>query len=154
MNRLRIFQSNRLLQPIEIAHIENKLGEFIKEWNAHGDPLAASFEIRYNFFIFIRVDESKVRVTGCSIDKLVRLIKSIEDSLRISLLDPTQIAYRRFVGQPIEVVPQPAFQALLNDKVLDPNEVIVFNNMITEDNLLINSWEVPLRRSWHARVYL
>jgi hypothetical protein len=154
MKRVWIYQSNRSLQEEEIHKIAQILQEFVKQWTAHGNQLAGSFEIRYGLFIILMVDEEKAMVTGCSIDKSVHLLKKIEQELGISLFDRLQIAYRKGVNEPIHVVPQDDFRKLLTTGVIHPDAAIVFNNMVTSIAELDTKWEVPMRESWHAKVFL
>ncbi|NGM64691.1 ABC transporter ATPase [Sphingobacterium sp. SGR-19] len=154
MKRVWIYQSNRFLQQDEICKIEQVLEEFVAQWTAHGSQLAGSFEIRYDLFIVLIVDEEKAMVTGCSIDKSVHLLKKIEQALGISLFDRLQIAFRPYISQPIQVVPQDHFRHLLVTGEVNPDTAIVFNNMVTSAEELETKWEVPMKASWHARVFL
>ena len=154
MKRVWIYQSNRFLQPDEVCRAEEILQEFVVQWTAHGNQLAGSFEIRYCLFIFLMVDEAQAMVTGCSVDKSVHLLKKIEQELGITLFDRLQIAYRKSKGEDIQVVSQDQFRSLLADARLDTDQVIVFNNMIDRADELSSRWEVPLKESWHAKVYL
>ncbi|MBD1420348.1 ABC transporter ATPase [Sphingobacterium chuzhouense] len=154
MKRVWIYQSNRFLQQDEIRKIEQILQEFVTQWTAHGNQLAGSFEIRYDLFIVLMVDEEQAMVTGCSIDKSVHLLKKIEQALGISLFDRLQIAFRQGVDKPIQVVPQDDFRNLLLKGEIDPDTALVFNNMLTSVEELDTKWEVPMKASWHARVFL
>ena len=75
MERIWIYQANKLLTIEEETKVQKKLEEFTAEWNAHGHPLAASVEIRYHLFVILAVDQSVTMPSGCSIDKSVRLFK-------------------------------------------------------------------------------
>ncbi|TYR38145.1 ABC transporter ATPase [Sphingobacterium phlebotomi] len=154
MKRVWIYQSNRFLQEEEIRRIEQILQEFVAQWTAHGNQLAGSFEIRYGLFVLLMVDEQKAMVTGCSIDKSVHLLKKIEHELGISLFDRMQIAYKSSIDQPIHLVSQEDFRKLLATGEINLDAAIVFNNMITSAEELDTIWEVPIKDSWHARVFL
>ncbi len=153
MKRVWIYQSTRFLQDEEIARIENILSEFVQQWTAHGNQLAGSFTVRYGLFLMLMVDEEKAMVTGCSIDKSVHLLKKIEEDLGISLFDRMQIAYRDPSSGNIHIVGRDAFSSLVKEGVVDA-DTVVFNNMLTLVDELDTKWEVPLKDSWHARVFL
>ncbi|MFD2968072.1 ABC transporter ATPase [Sphingobacterium bambusae] len=153
MKRVWIYQSNRFLQDEEIARIEDVLSEFVEQWTAHGNQLAGSFSIRYGLFLMLMVDEEKAMVTGCSIDKSVHLLKKIEQELGISLFDRMQIAFRDPNSGNINIVGRDTFSSLVKDGLVHA-DTIVFNNMLTLVNELDEKWEVPLKDSWHARVFL
>ncbi|RZF59677.1 ABC transporter ATPase [Sphingobacterium corticibacterium] len=154
MKRVWIYQSNRFFLQDEIRKIEQILQEFVAQWTAHGNQLAGSFEIRYDLFIVLMVDEEKAMVTGCSIDKSVHLLKKIEQALEVSLFDRLQIAFRRSANEPIQVVPQNVFRSLLAKDEVNSDTVVVFNNMVTSAEELATKWEVPMKASWHSKVFL
>lgn len=153
MRRVWIYQSNRFLEQEEIARIAQILQEFVSQWTAHGNQLAGSFRVEYNLFLMLIVDEEKAMVTGCSIDKSVHLLKKIEQELGISLFDRLQLAYRTADGGELALANRNEFEALLNDGKIDA-DTIVFNNMLTAADEIEKNWEVPLRESWHAKVFL
>jgi len=151
MTKLWIYQSNRLLTDAECARIADILQEFVAQWTAHGNQLLGSFEIRHRLFVLLKVDESKAMVTGCSIDKSVHLLKKVEAELGISLFDRLQIAFRDATGA-LRVVHQDEFRSLVRTGKVDA-DTIVYNNTITSAPDLEDKWEVPLRESWHAKVF-
>ena len=83
MQRIWIYQADRELTAADKARILNKLELFTAEWKAHGRPLAAKAEVRYDRFIILMVDDAIAPPTGCSIDKSVYLLKEIEKELTI-----------------------------------------------------------------------
>jgi len=150
--RLWIYQSNRLLTEAECARITDVLQQFVEQWTAHGNQLRGSFEIRYRLFILLKVDESKAEVTGCSIDKSVHVLKELESELGISLFDPQMIALRDSFDT-FWVVHQDVFRSWVRSG--DVGEyTTVYNNTITSTADLADKWEVPLWKSWHAKVFL
>ncbi|MFD1768564.1 ABC transporter ATPase [Sphingobacterium suaedae] len=152
MKRVWIYQSNRLLSAEEVEQISQILQEFVVQWTAHGNQLAGSFLIKYNLFVILQVDEGKAMVTGCSIDKSVHLLKKIEERLDVSLFDRMQIAYRRSEDE-IVVAGRDRFEQLIAAGEVD-RDTIVFNNMVGTAQDFADNWEVPLKDSWHAKVFL
>lgn len=154
MKRIWIYQSDRFLTDEELGTVEQTLQEFVAQWTAHGNQLAGTYEIRHKLFVLLMVDEEKAMVTGCSIDKSVYLLKKIEQALGISLFDRLRIAYRHATDEPIQVVSQDDFRKLLATGGINPDTAIVFNNMITSVEELDTKWEVPMKESWHAKVFI
>jgi hypothetical protein len=151
MERIWIYQADRELTEGEKEHILDKLSGFTSQWKAHGKALAAKAEIRYNRFVVIMVDDSVAPPTGCSIDKSVHLLKEIESELGITLFDRMQVAYRD--NEDIKAVPRTEFERLVaTGEVTD--ETVVFNNLVASYSELETKWEVPLRESWHAKVFM
>jgi hypothetical protein len=149
--RVWVFQSNTLLSDTEIAAIKKEGLDFINNWTAHGASLKASFDILYNYFIVISVDEKQAMASGCSIDKATHFIKNIEQQLHLTFFDRMQVAYRN--GNKIKIC---HFNNLLDELLkagTGPLEkVIVFNNMITSKLEFDTKWEVPLAQSWQSRI--
>lgn len=151
MERIWIYQADRQLTGGEKTLILDALNQFTAQWRAHGKALAAKAEVRYDRFVILMVNDAVAPPTGCSIDKSVHLLKEVELATGLNLFDRMQVAYRTTEG--INVVPRSEFERLiaLGDVTED---TIVFNNLVTSYPELETHWEVPLRNSWHAKVFL
>jgi len=94
-SRIWIYQSDRKLNDSELDQIKLKLTDFLKNWTAHGDDLKSSFEIRYDRFIIIALNEKSAKASGCSIDACVHFIQQIEKDYNINLLDKMNVAFKQ-----------------------------------------------------------
>jgi len=150
MERIWIYQSNRELAAQETEQITAKLAEFTRKWAAHGKQLAARAEVRFNRFIILFLNEAMEAASGCSIDSSVRFLKQIEEEFRIDLFDRMQIAYRK--DGEIVAVPRSEFEKLIEQGAIDENTT-VFDNTVANDVELASRWEVPMKDSWHSRVF-
>lgn len=74
-SRVWFFGSDRLLNDEEKSFLSIELQEFISSWKAHGAELAASFEILHDCILIVAIDESVTPPTGCSIDKVFKLLE-------------------------------------------------------------------------------
>ena len=149
-SRVWIYQSDRPFTGGEQSFVEQSLSTFTQEWQAHGQKLAAGFEVRYNRFIILFVDEEIAGATGCSIDRSVNLMKAIEQELGVNLFDRFNIAYRE--GDEIKSCGREEFEQLgLSGKITE--ETIVFNNLIQTNTELAGNWEIPFKKSWHTRLF-
>ncbi len=81
--RIWVYQASRALHSQEIDLISQTLTQSCQAWEAHGAPLQASFEIRYNQVIIIAVNEAMNAASGCSIDTSTRWFKSLGESLQV-----------------------------------------------------------------------
>ncbi|SEM14350.1 hypothetical protein SAMN05216436_10240 [bacterium A37T11] len=151
MERVWIYQSDRQLTTTEEERILEVLDDFTGQWKAHGKRLSAWAEVRYGYFVIITVDEAVATPTGCSIDKSVHLLKDLEGELKITLFDRMQIAYKKEGGEVI-VVSRTVFEQLLAEGVIS-TETIVFNNLVQNRDELASNWEIPLKNSWHSKVF-
>ena len=144
--RVWVYQSNRPFSEQEVKSIQEHGVDFIKRWSAHGAKLNASFEVFHNLFIALFVDEEQAKATGCSIDKSVHLIKSLEKEFDVKLLDRDGVAFRD--GKSISVLSRSEFLEKIRSGRLD-GDTVVFNNLVSTKKEFETKWEVPLKESWH-----
>ena len=149
-SKIWIYQSNRPFSDIEKDMINRKMEDFVANWKRHGDDLKASFEIRYDQFIILAVDEQYNDVSGCSVDASTHLFKQFENDLQIDLFSKLNTAFKD--GDHINVVTLSDFQKFVKEQKIDSNTV-VFNNMIGTKKELDTSWEVAANESWHRRYF-
>ncbi len=156
--RVWVYQSNKALSDIQVSEIERAGQYFITGWTAHGASLKASFDVIYNRFIVIAVDENQASAGGCSIDASTRFIKEIEKQFNLDLFDRMQTAYRS--GNEIKscnlnkLLEELTLAGIYSDdKSKDASgDVIVFNNMVNTKKAFDSEWEVKLKNSWHSRI--
>jgi hypothetical protein len=149
-SRVWIYQSNQAFTPTQKEEIKTMLQTFTSEWTAHNQQLKATFEIKYDQFIILIVDESQAGASGCSIDKSVRLMKDLEEKYSINLFDRFNIAYK--AKNEILSVSREEFERLILNGIVN-KETIVFNNLVSDYHAYLNNWEVALKDSWHAKVF-
>ena len=93
--RIWIYQCSRSFSEKEVEEVTIGLGAFLKQWTAHGSDLNAGFEIKYNRFIIIGLDQSATSASGCSIDASVHYIQSLEKQFNVDLLDKMNVSYKQ-----------------------------------------------------------
>jgi hypothetical protein len=78
---LKIYRKNPkfgFINRIEIfghrVFCESALQAFLENWAAHGTSLVSSYQLKYNRFIILAVDQDVQSATGCSIDASVEFI--------------------------------------------------------------------------------
>lgn len=147
-SKIWIYQSNREFSEQEVAEISRDLENFIGTWKRHGDDLKASYQIKYNQFIVIAVDEDYHEVSGCSIDASVNLIKQFEKKFAVDLTNKLNISFKD--NNNINVVSMANFQNYAKQQKITSNTV-VFNNMVTNKADFEQNWEVTADKSWHKR---
>ena len=149
-SKVWIYQSTRELSEAETARIGQVLADFTTGWTAHNNQLKAGYEIRYNRFLVLIVDETRAGASGCSIDKSVNLMKGLEQEFNITLFDRFNIAYRDEQG--INSLGRFEFEELIKQGKIDA-DTIVFNNLVPTLKDLESKWEVPFKNSWHQQVF-
>lgn len=141
-SRVWIYQSDREFSLEEIQKIKFLGEEFLKSWNSHGTVLQAAFEIFYNRFIAIFVDENHASASGCSIDKSVHFIKQIEKDFSVSLFDRMKIAFKE--KEKIFLFHINELSNMLSQKVIHEN-TIIFNNTVSTKKEFETNWAIPLK---------
>jgi hypothetical protein len=149
-SKLWVYQSPRPFEQAELPEIKNRLTDFLNDWTAHGASLQATFEIKYNRFIIIAVNEQQASASGCSIDKLVKFMKELGQLLQVDFFDRMHVAYRDDKNQ-IQSCSLQEFERLANQGIISES-TIVFNNMVTTKKMFDTEWEVKLSQSWQKRV--
>jgi hypothetical protein len=147
-SRIWIYQSNRNFTEQELKEINDLLTQFLTEWTAHGAALQAAFEIRYNRFIIIGLDQSNASASGCSIDASVHFIQSLEKRYGVELMDRMNVSFKQ--GDYITYKSMADFKKMAKAKAISKN-TIVFNNLVANKQEYLEHWEVPASESWHAR---
>lgn len=147
-SRVWIYQANRSFTDVEIEEISQKLDLFIERWTAHGADLRASYEIKYNRFITIALDQQINTATGCSIDASVQFIQQLEKDYNVDLLDKMNVSYKQ--GEFIAYKSLADFRKMAKQRAVSPN-TIVFNNLVNNKAEYLSDWEVPASESWHKR---
>ena len=149
-SRVWVYTSNKEFTPEEVTEIKNIGNEFVDAWKVHGKNLDAGFEVIYNRFIVLAVDENVAGASGCSIDSSVGLMKKMESQFNVTLLDKLNLAFHG-PNNTIVTLPMHEFQKELESGGIH-SETIVFNNLIENVKELRSLWEVPLKNSWHKQL--
>lgn len=147
-SRVWIYQANRSFSPEEIIELKAMLDEFIIQWTAHGSALKAGYDLPYNRFIVLALDQTQASASGCSIDASVRFIQSVEERFDLELLDKMNVSYKQ--GEFIAYKPLKDFRQMARNRAVSPN-TIVFNNLVANKHEYLHHWEVPASESWHSR---
>ena len=143
-----IYQSDRNLSNIDIELIEREVKLFLNNWSSHNKEIESSFEIRYNRFLIIGLNENINSASGCSIDKSVNFIKNLQSILKVNFLNRLDVACK--IGNEINSISLLEFQNMIRENKLSKDS-IVYNNMIDTKKLYLNSWETTIENSWHKK---
>lgn len=149
-SKVWVYQSTREFTEKEVEEINEVLRNFVDTWKRHGKDLKASFQIRYNQFVILAVDESYNGISGCSIDASANMFKNIEDKYNVDMFNKLNTAFK--YGDHINIVTLSDFQKYVKEDKIN-NKTIVFNNMITTKKELENRWELAAEDSWHSRYF-
>jgi chemotaxis regulatin CheY-phosphate phosphatase CheZ len=149
-SKIWIYQSNRKFSEDEVQAIETDLHLFLESWESHGTGLESSYQIKYQRFIIIAVNQDVQVATGCSIDKSVQFIQQLEQKYQVDLLDKMNVTYK--TGEHIAHKTLLDFKKMAKEKAVSEH-TIVFNNLVNSIEEFNESWEVPAAESWHSRFF-
>ncbi|MES2544382.1 MAG: ABC transporter ATPase [Bacteroidota bacterium] len=149
-SKIWIYQSNRKFSDDEISEIAAATESFIESWAAHGTSLESSYQLKYNRFIILAVNQENQIATGCSIDSSVQFIQELEKKYSVDLLDKMNVTFK--LGEHIAHKSLIDFKKMAKDKAVTENTV-VFNNLVNTVGEWQEYWEVPANESWHSRFF-
>ena len=147
-SRIWIFQSDRKFSDQDKAIIAEHLKLFTDGWAAHGQQLKASFDLQYDQFLIIAVDEGYNNASGCSIDSSVRVIKEIEKHIGINFLNRDQVAFLK--NSSVELIPLKNLKEEYQKGKWNES-TLTFNNVIATRGQLEREWIVPAGTTWLKR---
>ncbi|MFQ3352262.1 MAG: hypothetical protein ACI914_001524 [Candidatus Marivariicella framensis] len=149
-SRIWIYQSNRKFIASELEELNSKIVAFLNSWASHGSEMLCSYQIKYDRFIIIALDETKTSASGCSIDSCVHFIQGLEKTFEVLLLDKMNVAFKQ--GEYITYKSIQDFKKLVSNKSVS-KKTIVYNNLVVDIDDFNLNWEVPASDSWHSRFF-
>ena len=147
-SRVWVYSSNRKFIQKEIISIRKDLENFLSNWTSHNQNLETGFELRYDRFIIIAVNQEINNASGCSIDNCVRFIKKLENKYEVDLLDKMNVFYKQ--DKHLYHKKLNEFISMYKNNLVSLNTV-VFNNLVNTLGEYKLKWEVPVKESWHNR---
>lgn len=145
-----IYQNSNPIFEEHINEIEKILTKFSSNWQAHGQTLTAGFQIKYNLFIVLWVDEDFVQTSGCSIDSSVKIMKEIEQRFDLDLFNRFNMAWLQ--NGVIQTADRDNFAKFVIYKTINA-DTLVFNNMVQNAFEYTHNWQIPFSQSWHNQVF-
>ena len=98
-HRTWVFIANRKMNEEEAIRINDELQRFVSNWKTHGKPIDASGFCFEHAAIVIAANEAEVQASGCSIDKITHLVRSLGDSLGIDFFDRFNVLCKNDKGE-------------------------------------------------------
>ena len=127
-SKLWVFQSDKIISPSNQKILINEISPFLTYWSSHGAEIKSSFEIRYDLFLIVSVDEEINSASGCSIDKLTNFIIRISNEIGVDFFKRLNVAYK-YDSKKINLISLSDFKTLIYEGKIN-EESIVFNNLI------------------------
>lgn len=152
-SRLWIFGSTQQVGEEQKNFIRYSMARFVEKWVSHKSEVTAGWDLKYDRFFFLAVDESNTDVSGCSIDSMVHSLQQIEKETGYGIVNNQSKVFYRDKDSEIQCVERQEFKQLAERAEVDEN-TIVFNNTIQSlSELKEGKWELPMSESWHGKVF-
>jgi hypothetical protein len=146
-SRIWIYQSERPLTSSDLEILSPALRAFTEGWLVHGQPIDASFEIRYNRFVILAANDP---ASGCSIDHSVRTMKELGQTIKTDFLNRNNAAF--FMDGQVTVVETASLRKAFAEGTWEKSTV-VFNNLVDTKGSLAIHWMVPASDTWLKRYF-
>ena len=148
-SRVWIYQADRPFDEADIIAANEDIEAFCEQWTSHNHNLRALGGIMHDLFVVLVADETTASASGCSIDKSVAFVKSLEQKYHRSLLQRNNVAWLDDQEQ-IHIIPLHDLKQAVKDGKLNLN-TRVFDNLVATRKEYISRWAVPLGESWMKR---
>lgn len=146
--RVWIYQSNRVFTLHEALQIEDILKNFTNGWNTHGTPVKGYANLFFGQFIVFIADEVSAKVSGCSTDSSVSVVREIGELYQVNLFDRLLLAF--IVKERVQMIPMAQLAYALDNGFLQ-SDTLYFNNTVQTLGQLKADWMMPIHRSWLAK---
>lgn len=147
-SRLWMYAANREMNFEECQEINKALQNFTQHWTSHDMPIQAGAVIWYNRIILIAANESFQSVSGCGIDKSVKLMKDLGAQFGIDFFNRLQILVKQNNG--LTGYTKDGLQKALDTDELN-EQSLVFNPMVQTLGDFREKGFVPLHQFWMAK---
>lgn len=147
--RIWIYQSNKPFEDKDIPEIKQTVQDFAQQWISHNRQLRAHGDLLHKRFVVLMVDESQADASGCSIDKSVYFLKSLQAVYGVDLFDRMCFSY--LDGEEVKTVSRDEFAQLYAGGKIN-NDTLVFDTLVNNKGDFDNNFIKPLKESWHKRM--
>ena len=151
-SRIWIFPADRKLSAAESKELLAALDEYLIGWKAHGAPVQASRDLRYDQFLIIAADPEVTAPSGCSIDDLTRTIKALSVKFGVDFFGAMNVFYRN--GEAIEMTDRPTFRTLARSGKANLGSTVFDNSRTTLADFRAGKWETTAGESWHQALFI
>jgi len=148
LSKLWVFPSSRKFYPQEIDALKSSVEDFLSNWTNNGEPINCSYQLKYDRFIIITVDDSDISLSLQAHDELTTLILGLETKYDVILLDKINVCFKQ--GQFVQYKDLIEFKKMMKSGGVS-KKTTVFDNMIVTKEALETDWEINIADSWLGR---
>jgi len=146
--KLWVFPASRKFYTQEISGLNDRIEKFLSNWDNNEQIIDRAYTLKYDRFILISVDDSKISLSLKAHDELALFIQELETAYNLVLLDKINVCYKQ--GEFVQYKDLIEFKKMIKSRGVS-KKTIVFDNMITTKGALENVWELNIMDSWLGR---
>jgi ABC-type uncharacterized transport system ATPase subunit len=147
--RVWVYASNQPFKADDAPAVRAKIQDFAQQWVSHNRQLRSIGDLVHDRFVVLMVDESQAGASGCSIDKSVYFLKSLQAAYGVDLFDRMQFSY--LDGETVKTVNRDAFAQLYQEGQIN-DDTLVFDPLVNNKADFDAAFVKPLGQSWHKRM--
>ena len=141
-SRIWIFGISPVLDERQGSIVLRRVDDFLAKWAAHDEPITSARELLHGSFLVIAVDK-RSETSGCSIDRMFALLRTLERDLQVKILEPNRIFVRGADGG-VHTLTRAQFR-----ESGDPH-THVFDILVERlGEVRSGRWERAAKDSWH-----
>lgn len=147
--RVWVYASNQPFNAEDTPTVRAKIQDFAQQWISHNRQLRSVGDLLHDRFVVLMVDESQADASGCSIDKSVYFLKSLQAAYGVDLFDRMQFSY--LDGETVKTVNRDTFAQLYQEGQIK-DDTLVFDPLVSTKADFDAAFVKPLGKSWHKRM--
>ncbi len=147
--RIWIYQSAKPFREEDVPAIREKVQTFARQWVSHNVQMRATGEVFHNRFVVLAVDENVVGAGGCSIDRSVAFLKTLQAEYETDLFNRMIFSYKDN-GDVHSVTREEFAQLYAEGRIND--DTPVFDTLVTSKGDFDKGFIKRLGESWHKRM--
>lgn len=146
-SKIWVYAADRALATQEVLEVETKLQLFTQSWTAHEMQMRAASVVLYNQIVVIALDETQHSISGCGIDKSVKLMKDLGEQLKVNFFNRMQVLC--LYSEILKTFDKNSLQLAINAGEVDAN-THVWNSIVVNLGEFLNKGFVKLSDFWMA----
>jgi hypothetical protein len=146
-SKIWVYAANRTLTTQEVLSVETSLQVFTQSWTAHEMQMRAASVVLYNQIVVIALDETQHSISGCGIDKSVKLMKDLGEQLKVNFFNRMQVLC--LYSETLQIFDKNSLQLAINAGEVDANTQ-VWNPVVANLGEFLNKGFVKLSDFWMA----
>ena len=152
-SRIWVFSSARDFSPEDRARLDALGTRVMDIWVKKQAMIRGCWELRDDRFLVFGADETAIGLDGCSVDAMMHWIMRLEAESGLTLIDRMSVFYRDSEGA-VHSVERGEFRRMLEAGDVTPDTHVFDTTISRIESLRENRFELPMRESWHAKLFL